>query len=195
MMELLLSTLVLTGSVDISVLTDYQNLVRVIANQYDLSNLDVLALILIESNGDPDAVSPIGAVGLLQVMPREHGFPDRPTADELHNPETNIRTGCKILAKYLSGTKDLYKAILQYIGSPDWEKEEKLHFFKQFEDIKEILRTNGFESIQTFSTRDRKRKTFDYYGLSFAWDRHRNDWSGPLPKPNGNNTDSQWSQR
>ena len=72
------------------------------------SNL-LAALILQESGGDPQILSSSGAVGLMQVMPRDgiaadfmcvNGpcFASRPTIEELKNPAYNISFGSQMLA-------------------------------------------------------------------------------------------------
>ena len=64
----------------------------------------VLAVIEVESNFDPYAVSVAGALGLMQVMPfwiKEIGRPD----DNLIRVETNLRYGCTILKFYLDKEK------------------------------------------------------------------------------------------
>lgn len=58
----------------------------------------VEALVLVESGGDPDAVSPVGAVGLMQVMPftaARYGV----TANLLPHPSTNLTVGCRHLSE------------------------------------------------------------------------------------------------
>jgi soluble lytic murein transglycosylase-like protein len=61
------------------------------------------ALIATESGFDPAAVSPKGAVGLMQVMPATAerygltGEPKAPVARKLTDPRTNIRTGARYL--------------------------------------------------------------------------------------------------
>ncbi len=67
---------------------------------------DVLAIMmLVESSGDPDAKSPSGAVGLLQIMPKtgESIAKERNIADfspeKLAEPETNIDFGAWYLAR------------------------------------------------------------------------------------------------
>lgn len=77
----------------------------------------VLALIQIESGFDPYAVSPVGAQGMMQVMPfwkkeigREH--------DNLIDLETNLRYGCTILKHYINREKGkLAEALARYNGS------------------------------------------------------------------------------
>jgi hypothetical protein len=56
----------------------------------------VLAVLLVESSGRPDAYSPKGAVGLMQVMPRMYRALDLPgSAAHL---EANVEAGCILLA-------------------------------------------------------------------------------------------------
>jgi soluble lytic murein transglycosylase-like protein len=77
----------------------------------------VLALIKIESNFDPKAVSSAGAIGLTQIIPFWHADKGV-TAKSALNPEFSIHAGVKILVEYLGWHKgDLRKALLQYNGS------------------------------------------------------------------------------
>jgi len=77
----------------------------------------VLAVIEVESNFNPYAISPVGAQGLMQVMPfwlKEIGRPD----DNLFHMPTNLRFGCAILRYYLDMAKgDLTEALARYNGS------------------------------------------------------------------------------
>lgn len=77
----------------------------------------VLALIEVESAFRPGAVSPAGAVGLMQIMPfwiDELGL----AADDLKAPERNLRYGCTILAYYLAQENgDFTRALARYNGS------------------------------------------------------------------------------
>jgi soluble lytic murein transglycosylase-like protein len=76
----------------------------------------VLALIEVESRFDPWAVSPAGAVGLMQVMPfwpRELGV-----QNQLVRVESNIRMGCEILRFYLRAENHNWsRALARYNGS------------------------------------------------------------------------------
>jgi soluble lytic murein transglycosylase-like protein len=75
------------------------------------SNL-VAAVMFQESSGNPDAYSKDGAVGLMQVMPRDGiaasfictggpCFSSRPSMDELFSPEFNISYGTRMLASLI----------------------------------------------------------------------------------------------
>jgi soluble lytic murein transglycosylase-like protein len=79
------------------------------SEKYNLNPHLLAALIWWESGGNPLAYSTSGAVGLMQVMPRDglaadykciNGpcFADRPTIEELEVPEFNIEYGSRYLA-------------------------------------------------------------------------------------------------
>ena len=76
----------------------------------------VLALIEVESRFDRWAVSPAGAVGLMQVMPfwpRQLGV-----QNQLVQVEPNIRMGCEILRYYLRvENRNWPRALARYNGS------------------------------------------------------------------------------
>lgn len=77
----------------------------------------VLALIDVESRFRPDAVSPAGAQGLMQVMPFWKAEIGRPR-DDLHDTAINLRYGCTILAHYLAREHgDWTRALARYNGS------------------------------------------------------------------------------
>lgn len=93
------------------------SLVHRYATMFDLPPELVLAVIDVESNFDRYAISWAGALGLMQVMPfwrNEIGRPD----DDLHDINTNLLYGCRILAYYIEKEKgDRTKALARYNGS------------------------------------------------------------------------------
>jgi hypothetical protein len=85
----------------------------------------VTAVMLEESAGKPDAYSRSGAVGLLQVMPRDgkaaafmcnNGpcFASRPSMQELFDPEFNIAYGTRMLASLIEHYGDMREALKAY---------------------------------------------------------------------------------
>ena len=85
----------------------------------------IAAVMVQESGGNPDALSRSGAVGLLQVMPRDgkaasfqciNGpcFQSRPSMAELYDPEFNIRFGAGMLAGLAQRHGDLRAALRAY---------------------------------------------------------------------------------
>lgn len=99
-----------------------------ITNSAQQSNIqaDVIAAIIwVESGGDPDAYSADGAVGLMQVMPRDglaadfvckNGpcFSSRPTIAQLKDAEFNITYGTNIVAQLIEQTGNLREALKAY---------------------------------------------------------------------------------
>ena len=76
----------------------------------------VMALIEVESRFDPWAVSPAGAVGLMQVMPIRPA--ELGVRNQLLRVPPNIRMGCEILRFYLRAENhDWPRALARYNGS------------------------------------------------------------------------------
>lgn len=88
----------------------------------------VLAVIDIESNFKPYAISRVGARGLMQVMPFWLKTIGRP-GDSLFNVQTNLRYGCTILKYYLDKEKgNLTRALGRYNGSLGrWKYPRKIY--------------------------------------------------------------------
>ncbi len=90
--------------------------VYVYSVRFDLSPELILGIIAVESQFDHFAVSNVGAIGLMQVMPfwkKELGFPD----DNLLKIKTNVRYGCAIIRYYINRYKKLDRALAAYNGS------------------------------------------------------------------------------
>ncbi|MFW5837352.1 MAG: murein transglycosylase domain-containing protein [Desulfovibrionaceae bacterium] len=93
----------------------YAPLVREQAAAFDVSPNLVFAVMKVESDFNPFAVSHAGAIGLMQVVPASaggdvyaflHGKPGRPSGEALMQPAVNIRYG----AAYLHMLFDRYLA-------------------------------------------------------------------------------------
>lgn len=75
-----------------------------LAAQHGVDHLLVQALVAAESGFDPDAVSPRGAVGLMQVLPDTarrfgvQGSRSQTVTNRLKQPLLNLRTGIRYLA-------------------------------------------------------------------------------------------------
>lgn len=85
----------------------------------------IASVMLQESGGKADAYSHSGAVGLMQVMPRDGlaanfmcsgrpCFSSRPTMDELFEPEFNISYGTRMLAALVSKHGSVRDALYAY---------------------------------------------------------------------------------
>jgi soluble lytic murein transglycosylase-like protein len=77
----------------------YTSLIVKSAKKHGLDPLLVANLILTESSFNPKAISPVGAIGLMQVMPF-HYTKRRIPVSQWHDPAINIDLGCQIYASY-----------------------------------------------------------------------------------------------
>jgi soluble lytic murein transglycosylase-like protein len=92
---------------------------------YNLDPNLIGALILQESGGQPTIMSSSGAVGLMQIMPRDgiasqfmciNGpcFSQRPTIAELSDPEFNLRFGSLMLSGLINKTGSVRETLKSY---------------------------------------------------------------------------------
>ncbi|HNR46781.1 MAG TPA: lytic transglycosylase domain-containing protein [Anaerolineaceae bacterium] len=95
------------------------------AVEYGLESNLIAAVMLQESGGDPNAYSRSGAVGLMQIMPRDglaasfmcNGqpcFSARPSMTELYDPEFNIAYGVRMLAGLIDRRGSVREALFSY---------------------------------------------------------------------------------
>lgn len=83
--------------------TKYSEAVEKYSEQYDVPKHIVYAVIKTESSFKPDAVSPKGAIGLMQLTPDTFEWLCAKTGDQpnellLYDPDTNIRYGTYFLS-------------------------------------------------------------------------------------------------
>src|SRR5438105_1782976 len=76
----------------------------------------VLAIIAEESRFDPNAISPVGAVGLMQVMPQWEKVLG--IQGSLKDPEVSIKYGMQALGFYMEMYKDIEMALTPYHRGP-----------------------------------------------------------------------------
>lgn len=93
--------------------------------KYGMDPLLIAAVMLQESGGQPEIMSTSGAVGLMQVMPRDgisasfqciNGpcFASRPTIEELKDPTFNVDFGVRMLAGLTKRHGDVREALKSY---------------------------------------------------------------------------------
>lgn len=123
------------------------NWITKFARQNDLDPDLIAALIWQESGGNPEAYSRSGAVGLMQVMPRDglaasfmcvNGpcFANRPTINELEDPKFNIKYGTGMLAGLVKKHGSIREA-LKYYGPMDagyTYADKVLNIFNNYND-------------------------------------------------------------
>lgn len=91
------------------------------ADRMGLDPLLLVAVISIESNFNPIAESPAGAVGLMQVIPRFHLDKFAPDQESALTPHTNIRIGALVLKQYIRRAGGLVEGLQLYNGAADDE--------------------------------------------------------------------------
>jgi hypothetical protein len=101
-------------------ITQWSTYIQALSETYGLDPDFIAAIIHEESNGDPRAVSRVGAVGLMGIMPKGPGLEWRPDPAELVDPLTNLRWGVAIIAEIACQSGgDLYAALAAYAGGWD----------------------------------------------------------------------------
>ncbi|AUT63921.1 lytic transglycosylase [Paraburkholderia terrae] len=86
-------------------------LVDDVAKRIGVDKALLMAVIDVESGGDPFAVSPKGARGLMQLMPQTGA---RQGADDLFDPYQNVVAGTRLLDTLLATFGDVSLALAAY---------------------------------------------------------------------------------
>ena len=97
----------------------YGSIVKKEAKEYDLPQSLVYAVIKAESDFDPEAESPVGALGLMQMMPETFDWMQTHIGGEydasaLLDPEIRIKYGCALLRVLLNEYDNLATAVCAY---------------------------------------------------------------------------------
>lgn len=97
----------------------YGSIVKKEAKEYDLPQSLVYAVIKAESDFDPEAESPVGALGLMQMMPETFDWMQTHIGGEydasaLLGPEISIKYGCALLRVLLNEYDNLATAVCAY---------------------------------------------------------------------------------
>jgi hypothetical protein len=98
---------------------------QLIGREQRIDPLLIVAIIGIESGFNPFAESPLGAQGLMQVIPRFHkdkvplGAGKRP----LFDPVTNIQVGARVLEEAIRRRGGLIAGLQQFGGAADDEEQ------------------------------------------------------------------------
>jgi hypothetical protein len=90
-----------------------------VAQELGLDPHLILAVMAIESRFDPEAESPVGAQGLMQVMTKAHSWRFEPHGGvaAAKDPVTNIRIGSTILKEYVTRRGSIEGGLKSYVGA------------------------------------------------------------------------------
>ena len=97
----------------------YEDYVEVYSKENNLSPSFVYAVIKCESNFDNEAVSSVGATGLMQIMPDTFDWINMKLDDDIPysmatDPETNIKYGCYLYGYLLTRYGRVQEALAAY---------------------------------------------------------------------------------
>ena len=95
------------------------------AREVKIDPLLVLAVMAIESGFNPFAESPVGALGLMQVMSKVHHEKFRPLGgvNAALNPVANIKVGASILKEYVNRGGSIESGLKMYVGAAAFEND------------------------------------------------------------------------
>ncbi len=123
------------------------DLVRTCAEAAELDPDLVCAVVRAESRFRPGAVSPRGAIGLMQIMPETAAWIAQKlgvTASELQDPETNLRFGTWYLRYLIDRFGALDVALAAYNAGPtrvdEWLTEGRTEFPATARYVARVLR-------------------------------------------------------
>jgi len=146
---------------------DYEQTISEYCDEYNVDKWLVMALIREESGFDPDAVSVVGAHGLMQLMPdtaewliSKGGF-DMEATSALHVPEENIQLGVYYISMLYANYADAggqtdtatviaaYNAgmgsVSQWLNEGVWDGSaadlEEIPYGETAEHVKKVLRS------------------------------------------------------
>ncbi len=126
-------------------ITKWCEVITKYARQYRLDPNLIAAMVWQESGGNPSAYSRSGAVGLMQIMPRDGiaasficsggaCFSSRPTVAQLKDPEFNVKYGARMLAGLVKKHDSVREALKAYgpMDSGYYYADKVLNIYKRY---------------------------------------------------------------
>ena len=139
---------------------EYENFVKIYAEEYNLEKSFVYAVIKNESNFNPKAVSSANAKGLMQLLPETFKWLQTKTKEDLDeemmfDPETSIKYGCMFynilidmfgdketaVAAYHAGQGNVAKWLGDKEYSSDGKHLDKIPFASTASYVKNVMKT------------------------------------------------------
>ncbi len=127
---------------DISGVLRWKGLLQEAERQFGVPWEVLGAIMAIESGGNPNARSPQGAVGLMQIMPNYHAGRAAKYGGNLWDPRTNIFTAADFLAELYRRYGSWEKAAAAYFGAIDARGN--------ITGARDVVGTSGYEYVSLF---------------------------------------------
>ena len=146
----------------VSLPREHIEIVEKYAKEYDFDPAFIFAVIKTESGFRKDAVSSVGAIGLMQIMPStaeklaERLGEQIPTKEELFSPGVNIRYGCEMLS-WMREEFEVSDTLLAAYNA-GWGNVKKWLSDKNYSDDGITLKKIPFEETKNFIKRVNKTK-------------------------------------
>ena len=137
----------------------YHNIVLKYSNEYSVPSELVFAIIKVESDFDPQALSHAGAMGLMQMIPSTYEWlasklGEEPRVALLYDPETNIKYCTYYLSYLYSRFGTWEKAIIAY----NWGEGNFSNFLEE-----EGYTEGDYNSIPVKETRNYVKKVMHHW--------------------------------
>ena len=89
--------------------------------EFNVDPLLLVAVVAVESRFNPISESPMGAQGLMQIIPRYHADKISPAAGQLSilDPVTNIKVGAQVLREAIRRQGSVQDGLQYYAGAAD----------------------------------------------------------------------------
>ena len=119
--------------------------------QRRLDPMLIIAVIGVESGFNPIAESPLGAQGLMQVIPRFHQdkVPDGAGVKPFLDPATNIRVGAVVLEEAIRRRGGLVAGLQYYAGSSDAEGAYATKVLAEKERLEQAARRSAGSGVRS----------------------------------------------
>jgi Transglycosylase SLT domain len=100
------------------------NLVLNESSRFNLDPTLVMAVVSVESDFNPNAKSPVGAIGLMQIMPATAASMGYDPQD-MWNPEKNIEAGTRYLRQLINRYGAMDEVLAHYNGAVTPSKKQE----------------------------------------------------------------------
>lgn len=146
--------------------TPFEKIIRAAAERYGLDADLIHCVVAVESNFDPNAVSPKNARGLMQLLPQTAS---RLGVKDVFNPEENVNAGTRYLRELLGKyNNNLTLALAAYNAGPERVDQFGQRVPPYLETMKYVQRiTQNYARLKAQASRQNNAETRALYDSLF----------------------------